>query len=127
MHTIYIYFLGRTDKEVSKKKKGDRRDDYAVEEMVPGDELDLDVKDWKPHMEQTHAVRWVDPIDVPRFEKTFKGNKVEDAPDTISPKYNAVHKKEAFYVDMSKQRGHFDEDMDLRNGDEYMPDNLAGM
>lgn len=118
----YDTMVGRTDKELRGRKKGaPAKDDFEDLAPVTGDELNLSVQDWKPHMEKTHAVKWVDAVDLPRFQKTNRGAKDEDAPDTSSPNYDQVHHREAFMVDMGRQRGHFDEDMDAAGGDENMP------
>jgi hypothetical protein len=92
----------------------------GIESQALGDELLLDVHDWKPHLTKTNAVKWADPELVPRFEPTFRGNKDEDAPDTISPKYTQVYEKNSFMVNMSKQIGHFDDDL-YAYGDQDMP------
>lgn len=121
----YDKMVGRTDKELKKKSNRGRLNDFEDYIPITGDELDLEVDEWKPHMAKTHAVKWVDLVNAPRFEKTRTGPKDEGAPDTVSPKYNQVQKKEAFMVDMSKQKGHWDEeDEGLTGGDEHMPDDL---
>ena len=112
------------------RRRLDNEDDNAAAMLMQkdGDELDLEVNDWKPHFAKTRAVKWVDPVLQPRFDSPFRGNKDEEAPDTVSPKYDLVHRKEAFMVDISRQRGRFDEDENDRvagDGDHGMPDDFA--
>ena len=68
------------------------------------EQLDLEVKDWKPHVPATKAVLFLDPSRNPRFPdiKRDEHNLILDPNDDI------VHDRLVLGVAMSKQRNRFD-------------------
>lgn len=77
-------------------------------EDVVSEELQLEVKDWKPHKEREgRDVIFPDPKRNPRFVEVKRDEKPPDAPPTPIPNYDYKRKHEP-QIDMSRQLGRID-------------------
>jgi hypothetical protein len=98
----------------------------AIDEELKGEELALEVKDWKPHFETTRALKWRDADLDPRFASNRRVEGVEEVDELIlKPNKDIVMTREPFLVDMSRQMGARDDEDDDRVALEYAGDGNA--
>jgi hypothetical protein len=98
----------------------------AIGDELKGEELVLEVKDWKPHFETTRALKWRDADLDARFASSRHVEGVDEVDELIlKPNKEIIMTREPFLVDMSRQMSARDDEDDDRVAYEFAGDGNA--